>query len=64
MINDNKITINTKEYGHDGLMNIGIKINLFKKSHYFNKTYLTLDQILILLSIDFKFNKGIKTKNM
>ncbi len=33
MINDNKITINTKEYGHDGLMSISTKINLFKKAN-------------------------------
>ena len=43
-------------------MAIGDKINCLKKGRYSNKTYLTMDQMQTLLSIGFKFNKGIEDK--
>ena len=43
-------------------MAIGIKINHLRKGKYSDKTYLTIDQMKILLSIGFKFNKGIEDK--
>ena len=58
-----KLTIaNAIEYNQDDLMAIGDKINCLKKGRYSNKTYLTMDQMQTLLSIGFKFNKGIEEK--
>ena len=41
---------------------IGTKINCLKNGKYSSSTYLTMDQIQTLLSIGFKFNKGIEDK--
>ena len=43
-------------------MAIGDKINCLKNGRYSPKTYLTIDQMQSLLSIGFKFNKGIEDK--
>ena len=58
-----KLTIaNAIEYNQDDLMAIGDKINCLKNGRYSPKTYLTIDQMQSLLSIGFKFNKGIEDK--
>ena len=41
---------------------IGAKINLLRNGKYSVSTYLTIDQMQVLLSIGFKFNKGIEDK--
>ena len=43
-------------------LGIGTKINFLRKGKYSPKTYLTIDQMQVLLSIGFKFNKGIEDK--
>ena len=43
-------------------MTIGAKINLLRNGKYSISTYLTIDQMQVLLSIGFKFNKGIEDK--
>ena len=43
-------------------MRLGQKINCLKNGKYSSSTYLNMDQIQTLLSIGFKFNKGIEDK--
>ena len=58
----NKEEANSK-YGEDvETIGIGAKINLLRNSKYSVSTYLTIDQMQTLLSIGFKFNKGIEDK--
>ena len=58
-----KMTIaNALEYNQDDLMAIGNKINHLRKGLYIPGNYLTVYQMQILLSIGFKFNKGIEDK--
>ena len=59
-INGKLVTANTEEYGQDDLILIGRKINYFKNGKYSPITYLTMDQMNTLLSIGFKFKKGIE----
>ncbi len=61
-VNGKQVTANTEEYGQDDLMAIGKKIVLLRKGKYSDRTYLTVGQMQILLSIGFKFNKGIEDK--
>ena len=56
------VTTNKEEYFQDDLMAIGVKINRLRKGQYSTSTYLTIDQMQNLLSIGFKFNKGIEDK--
>ena len=62
MIKGKTVTTNKEEYFQDDLMTIGSKINYLKNGNYSNKAYLTIDQMQTLLSIGFKFNKGIEDK--
>ena len=58
-----KLTIaNALEYNQEDLIAIGVKINHLRNGRYSDKTYLTIDQMQTLLSIGFKFNKGIEDK--
>ena len=51
------------KYGEDvETIGLGTKINLLKNGKYSGSTYLTIDQMQVLLSIGFKFNKGIEDK--
>ena len=43
-------------------MAIGDKIYYLDKANILTRTYLTIDQMQTLLSIGFKFNKGIEDK--
>lgn len=61
-IKSKMVIANKEEYFQDDLMAIGNKINYLKKGIYSASTYLTIDQMQILLSIGFKFNKGIEDK--
>ena len=56
------VTTNKEEYYHDDLMAIGKKINCLRNGKYSDKTSLTIDQMQTLLSIGFKFNRGIEDK--
>ena len=62
MVNGKTTIANKEAYFQNDLMAIGIKINHLRKGKYSDKTYLTIDQMKILLSIGFKFNKGIEDK--
>ena len=62
MVNGKLVCANATEYNQDNLMAIGDKINLLRKGMYSVRTYLTIDQMQTLLSIGFKFNKGIEDK--
>ena len=53
---------NALEYNQDDLMAIGNKINHLRKGLYIPGNYLTVYQMQILLSIGFKFIKGIEDK--
>ena len=59
-VNGKRVTVNTKEYGQDDLIGIGDKIKFLRKGQYSSCTYLTVGQMQTLLSIGFKFNKGIE----
>ena len=51
------------KYGEDvETIGLGTKINLLKNGKHSGSTYLTIDQMQTLLSIGFKFNKGIEDK--
>ena len=56
------VTANAEEYNQDDLMAIGNKIGYLRRGMYSVITYLTIDQMQILLNIGFKFNKGIEDK--
>ena len=61
-VNGKQVIANALEYNQDDLMAIGLKINNLKRGMYSSNTYLTIDQMQVLLSIGFKFNKGIEDK--
>ncbi len=61
-VNGKQVIANTLEYNQDNLMMIGLKINILRRGMYSVITYLTIDQMQTLLSIGFKFNKGIEDK--
>ena len=61
-IKSKKVIVNKEEYFQEDLIAIGKKINNLRKGRYSSKTYLTIDQMQVLLSIGFKFNKGIEDK--
>ena len=51
------------KYGEDvETIGLGLKSKLLRQGKYSNQTYLTIDQMNTLLSIGFKFNKGIEDK--
>ena len=51
------------KYGEDvETIGLGKKINNLRNGKYSISTYLTIDQMQVLLSIGFKFNKGIEDK--
>ncbi len=61
-VNDKGTIVNKEEYFQDDLMTIGQKIDKLRNGKYSLSTYLTIDQMQTLLSIGFKFNKGIEDK--
>ena len=61
-IKSKTVIVNKEEYFQEDLMMIGNKINLLRNGKYSVSTYLTIDQMQTLLSIGFKFNKGIEDK--
>ena len=61
-VNGKPVCINATEYNQDDLIGIGTKIRHLRKGKYSNPTYLTVEQMQILLNIGFKFNKGIEDK--
>ena len=61
-IKSKTVIVNKEEYFQEDLMTIGNKINYLRNGKYSIRTYLTIDQMKILLSIGFKFNKGIEDK--
>ena len=62
MLNGKQTIANALEYNQDDLMAIGTKIYYLRKGKYSASTYLTIDQMQILLNMGFKFNKGIEDK--
>ena len=62
MVNGKQTIANKEAYFQDDLMAIGDKIYYLRSGKYSIRTYLTIDQMKILLSIGFKFNKGIEGK--
>ncbi len=62
MVNGKTTIVNKEEYFQEDLMTIGAKINCLKNGKYSVSTYLTTNQMNTLLSIGFKFNKGIEDK--
>ncbi len=62
MVNGKATIVNKEEYFQEDLMTIGAKINNLRRGQYSISTYLTIDQMQTLLSIGFKFNKGIEDK--
>ena len=56
------ISKKNKDDDKGDLIQIGTKISLFRRGKYSTKTNLTIDQMQTLLSIGFKFNKGIEDK--
>ena len=62
MVNGKPAIANALEYNQDDLMAIGQKIDKLRNGKYSVNTYLTIDQMQTLLSIGFKFNKGIEDK--
>ena len=62
MVNGKQTIANKEAYFQDDLMAIGDKIYYLRNGKYSIRTYLTIDQMKILLSIGFKFNKGIEDK--
>ncbi len=62
MVNGKTTIVNKEEYFQEDLMTIGAKINNLRRGQYSISTYLTIDQMQTLLSIGFKFNKGIEDK--
>ena len=61
-VNGKHTIVSKEEYFQEDLMAIGAKINFLRKGKYSHKTHLTIDQMQTLLSIGFKFNKGIEDK--
>ena len=61
-VNGKTVITNKEEYFRDDLILIGNKIGKLKNGKYSVSTYLTIDQMQILLNIGFKFNKGIEGK--
>ena len=62
MVNGKTTIANKEAYFQDDLMAIGQKIDKLRNGKYSVNTYLTIDQMQTLLSIGFKFNKGIEDK--
>ena len=60
--NGKTVTVNKEAYLQDDLILIGNKIGKLRNGQYSISTYLTIDQMQTLLSIGFKFNKGIEDK--
>ena len=58
--NGKTVTVNKEEYGQDDLILIGDKIGKLRNGKYSLSTYLTVGQMQTLLSIGFRFNKGIE----
>ena len=61
-VNGKTVIANKEEYFRNDLMTIGHKIICLRNGKYSVSTYLTIDQMQILLNIGFKFNKGIEGK--
>ena len=61
-LNGNVVIINADEYDQDDLLGIGAKISSYKNGKHSGSLYLTVEQMQSLLSIGFKFNKGIEDK--
>ena len=61
-VNGKTVIANKEEYFRNDLMTIGHKIICLRNGKYSVSTYLTIDQMQILLNIGFKFNKGIEDK--
>ena len=62
MVNGKQTIANKEAYFQDDLMAIGDKIYYLRNGKYSIRTYLTIDKMQTLLSIGFKFNKGIEDK--